>query len=206
MSSGKVLATVSAIAIIGGGAWYANSQGWFGGGAGSDIAMDADDITGVVMGPNGPEAGVWVIAETTELPTYFVRSVVTDDQGRYVLPDLPAANYQVWSRGYELLDSQKVAAAPGDRVNLEQVAAPDARTAAQIYPALYWGSLMEVPAADEFPGTGDAGNGISPDVPNQGYWLHLVKSTGCYSCHQFGSEATRTLLPELGEFENSVDA
>jgi len=206
MSSGKLLATVSAIAIIGGGAWYANSQGWFGGAPGADIVMDADDIAGVVMGPNGPEAGVWVIAETTELPTYFVRSVVTDDQGRYVLPDLPAANYQVWSRGYGLNDSAKATAAPGARVNLEQTAVADERTAAQIYPALYWGTLMEVPTADEFPGTGDAGNGISPDVQNQGHWLHLVKSTGCYSCHQFGSEATRTLLPELGEFENSVDA
>src|SRR5262249_42076548 len=61
------------------------------------VAIDADDIGGVVKAPNGkPEAGVWVIAETTDLPTRFTRSVVTDDQGRYVIPDLPAANYQVW--------------------------------------------------------------------------------------------------------------
>ncbi len=31
------------------------------------VGIDADDIGGVVTGPNGPEAGVWVIAETTDL-------------------------------------------------------------------------------------------------------------------------------------------
>ena len=56
------------------------------------VAIDNDDIGGVVTGANGPEAGVWVIAETTELPTKFAKMVVTDDQGRYVLPDLPKAS------------------------------------------------------------------------------------------------------------------
>ena len=63
-----------------------------------DVAIDPDDIGGVVTGPNGPEAGVWVIAETRDLPVRFIRSVVTDDQGRYVVPDLPKANYSVWAR------------------------------------------------------------------------------------------------------------
>jgi hypothetical protein len=57
------------------------------------VAIDNDDIGGVVRGPNGPEAGVWVIAETSDLPTRYTKSVVTDDQGRYVIPDLPVANY-----------------------------------------------------------------------------------------------------------------
>ena len=52
-------------------------------------AIDADDIGGVVTGPNGPEAGVWVIAETHDLPVRYIKIVVTDDQGRYVIPDLP---------------------------------------------------------------------------------------------------------------------
>src|ERR1700736_3809295 len=61
------------------------------------VAIDNDDIGGVVTGPNGPEAGVWVIAETTELPTKFAKIVVTDDQGRFVIPDLPPrVNYEVW--------------------------------------------------------------------------------------------------------------
>jgi len=51
------------------------------------------EIGGVVTGPSGPEAGVWVIAETDGLPTKFARIVVTDDQGRYLVPDLPAASY-----------------------------------------------------------------------------------------------------------------
>jgi hypothetical protein len=59
------------------------------------VQIDTDDIGGMVTGANGPEAGVWVIAETTELPTKYAKIVVTDDQGRFVIPDLPNANYQV---------------------------------------------------------------------------------------------------------------
>ena len=76
------------------------------------VAIDEDDIGGVVTGANGPEAGVWVIAETTDLPTRYIKSVVTDDQGRYVIPDLPTANYEVWVRGYGLVDSAKTQSAP----------------------------------------------------------------------------------------------
>src|SRR6185312_15970770 len=66
------------------------------------VRVDNDDIGGVVTSAKGPEAGVWVIAETSDLPTKFVRIVVTDDRGRYLLPDLPKANYNVWVRGYGL--------------------------------------------------------------------------------------------------------
>ena len=95
-------------------------------------AIDADDLGGIVTGPKGPEAGVWVIAETSDLPTRFVRIVVTDEQGRYVLPDLPKANYNVWVRGYGLVDSPKVQSSPGKVLNLTAVVAPDARAAAQV--------------------------------------------------------------------------
>src|SRR5271168_4251068 len=66
---------------------------------GSRIAVNSDDIGGVVTSANGPEAGVWVIAETTDLPTKFRKIVITDDAGRYLLPALPKANYKVWVRG-----------------------------------------------------------------------------------------------------------
>jgi hypothetical protein len=56
----------------------------------------------VVTSRSRPEAGVWVIAETRELGTRFAKIVVTDDRGRFVLPDLPKAQYQVWVRGYGL--------------------------------------------------------------------------------------------------------
>ncbi len=72
------------------------------------VAIGDTDIGGTVVGAAGPEAGVWVIAETTELPTKFARIVVTDDQGRYLIPDLPTANYSVWVRGYGLVDSPKL--------------------------------------------------------------------------------------------------
>src|SRR5262249_31687711 len=87
-------------------------------GAGQAVAIDNDDIGGVVSGPNGPEAGVWVIAESRDLPTRFTRSVVTDDQGRYVVPDLPKAKYKIWVRGYGLVDSAKVDGEPGQHLNL----------------------------------------------------------------------------------------
>src|SRR5688500_11045568 len=64
--------------------------------AAASVGVDPDDIGGVVTGPRGPEAGVWVIAETAQLPTTFRRIVVTDDRGRYLLPDLPKVNYRVW--------------------------------------------------------------------------------------------------------------
>jgi hypothetical protein len=73
----------------------------------ADVAIDTDDIGGVVTGPKGPEAGVWVIAETRDLPVRYIKSVVTDDRGRFVVPDLPSASYQVWARGYGLVDSAK---------------------------------------------------------------------------------------------------
>jgi hypothetical protein len=51
------------------------------------VAVDSDDSGGAVSGPRGPEAGVWVIAETLDLPTRFSKTVVTHDQGRYLVSD-----------------------------------------------------------------------------------------------------------------------
>jgi hypothetical protein len=170
------------------------------------VRSDEDDITGVVTGPRGPEAGVWVIAHTTDLPTPFTRIVVTDDQGRYLIPDLPAARYQVWVRGYGLVDSQKVPGAPGATLNLTAVPAPDERTAAQYYPAGYWFSLLEVPGAHEFPGTGEGGNGISASLTEQAQWLRVVKNGTCWACHQLGTNATRELPAALGSFGSTAEA
>src|SRR5947208_8578971 len=69
-------------------------------------------IGGVVRSDKGPEAGVWVIAETKDLLTNFIKIVVTDDQGRFMLPDLPPASYTVWVRGYGLVDSKPIAMKP----------------------------------------------------------------------------------------------
>ena len=127
-----------------------------------------DDIAGVVTRTGEPEAGVWVIAETADLSTRFARIVVTDDQGRYVIPDLPEASYDVWVRGYGLVDSEKLKTSPGTVRDLTAVAAPDARAAAEYYPAGYWLSLLHVPEDHEFPGTGDEGNLYLPEHPEPG--------------------------------------
>ncbi len=152
------------------------------------VAIDADDIGGVVRGPNGPEAGVWVIAETTELPTKYAKMVVTDDQGRYVIPDLPAATYSVWVRGYGLVDSPKTSAKPGQQLNLTAVAAPSEAAAAHYYPAIYWYSMMKIPAANEF-----GSNSAIPPKITQVDWLKQMKNIGCIGCHQLGQEATRSI-------------
>jgi hypothetical protein len=170
------------------------------------IPIDNDDLAGVVTGPNGPEAGVWVIAETTDLPTRLAKIVVTDDQGRYLLPDLPSASYQVWVRGYGLVDSPKVGASPGANLNLTAVMAPDPLAAAQYYPAGYWFSLLQIPGKEEFPGTGRDGNGISPNVRSQAEWLRFTKSGGCVQCHAIGNKATREIPEALGHFETSLAA
>ncbi len=165
-------------------------------------AIDADDIGGVVTGPSGPEAGVWVIAETRDLPTRFIRVVVTDDQGRYVVPDLPKANYDVWVRGYGLVDSAKVKSEPGKLVNHAASAAPTAAAAAKVYPAIYWYSMLKIPAADQFGGKSDI-----PANIKQSDWLNLMKNNGCVGCHQLGQESTRTIPKAfLDEFPDHADA
>jgi hypothetical protein len=172
----------------------------------ASIAIGTNDIAGMVTSANGPEAGVWVIAETTDLPTKFARLVATDDQGRYLVPDLPQANYRVWVRGYGLIDSANVTAAPGRIVNLTALIAPNETAAAQYYPAIYWYSMLRIPDAREFPGTGDQGNGIPPALRTQSYWVAALKTDGCMGCHQVGNKATRTIEKELGSFDTASSA
>ncbi|HTC83396.1 MAG TPA: carboxypeptidase-like regulatory domain-containing protein [Rhizomicrobium sp.] len=172
------------------------------------VAIDTHSIGGVVAGPRGPEAGVWVIAETKDLPTKYAKIVVTDDAGRYVLPDLPAASYSIWVRGYGLVDSQKVQTRPGQTLDLKAVLAPDAKAAAQYYPAIYWYSMLKIPVKSEFPGTGPkpGGNGMANKMQSQEQWLDLVKTDGCFTCHQLGDAATRNIEKSLGQFESSAAA
>ncbi len=184
--------------------WFATAPGT----AQNAPSIDSDDIGGTVNGPKGPEAGVWVIAETRDLPTKYAKIVVTDDQGRFLIPDLPRANYSVWVRGYGLVDSPKVAAMPGKSLSLKAVTAPSEAAAAHYYPALYWYAMLGIPAENEFPGTGPKpqGNGMDPKMKSQGQWLDVVKTDGCYTCHQLGDAATRLYQPALGKFKTSRDA
>ena len=164
---------------------------------GGAVRIDADDIGGVVTGAKGPEAGVWVIAETTDLPTKMAKIVVTDDQGRYVMPDLPKASYSVWVRGYGLVDSPKVKAVPGKILNLKAVPAPSEAAAAEYYPAIYWYSMLKIPDKNEFP---------VGKIATQNEWLNVAKTNGCITCHQLGNKATRTIPKELGHFNSSAEA
>ncbi len=180
------------------------------------LKVKPNEIGGVVISARGPEAGVWVIAETTDLPTKFVKIVVTDDQGRYLLPELPKASYKVWVRGYGLVDSAPVQKMPGSPVNLKAEIAPTAKDAAQYYPADYWYSLIKVPDNSEFPmkptpappykgqteATGEglrvaeqvdeSGVRAAKVMENQQQWIVTMKHT-CQGCHQIGDFATRDL-------------
>lgn len=172
----------------------------------AEVEIGDQDIGGVVSGPDGPEAGVWVIAETHDLPTRFAKIVVTDEEGRYLIPELPQANYSVWVRGYGLVDSPKQEAAPGTNVNLQAVEAPNPHEAAEYYPAGYWFSLLNVPDKSKFPGDGPEGNGISPNIKSQAQFLTTVKSGNCLACHQLGSKGTREFHESMETFDSSVDA
>ena len=153
------------------------------------VAIDADDIGGVVTSANGPEAGVWVIAETTDLPTRLTRIVVTDDQGQYVVPDLPDAGYELFVRGYGLVDSARQQAQPGNQLNFDATLASDSRTAAQVYPAAWWLNMITPPAEPEA----------------QLEFALTMKQ--CYDCHQVGNKATREILPAMrGSSGSTLDA
>jgi hypothetical protein len=159
-------------------------------------AIDADDIGGTVTGAEGPEAGVWVIAETQDLGTRYAKIVVTDERGRYVVPDLPKASYVVWVRGYGLADSEKKTATPGKSIDLSVARARNAAAAAEIYPAAYWYAMMKLPDAAEV--------AHLPGKRNE--YLMWMKNMACVGCHQMGNLATRTVPAGLGQFQSSRDA
>ena len=159
------------------------------------MAVDADDIGGVVTSSKGPEAGVWVIAETTELPTKFRKIVVTDMPAVTCLPELPKANYRIWVRGYGLVDSKAVTATPGTTLALTAVIAPNAQAAAQYYPANYWYSLLDVPPKSAFPL-----EKFGPEDRRLNFFINVKR--GCGVCHQLGNKATREIEPGLGTFDS----
>ncbi len=154
--------------------------------AAQNVPIDASSISGVVLNGGKPEAGVWVLAETKSLPTLFRRIVVTDDQGRFLVPDLPQADYEVWVRGYGLRDSERVKAALGQRLELTAVSAANSQEAAKLYPSNYWFSLYEPPAKEKLP----------PIFKSREEWLGEMR-VNCILCHQIGNAATRRLtMPE----------
>src|SRR6202011_1960427 len=148
----------------------------------SGVQIDKNSMGGVVLNSEGakPEAGVWVIAETKSLSVPFRKIVVTDDQGRFLVPDLPDGSYQLWVRGYGLKDSERVNAARGEQVKLQVENAATPQQAAKIYPASYWTSMIHPPSKEQLP----AG------YTSQEEWLAALRG-GCNQCHQLGMTPTR---------------
>jgi hypothetical protein len=171
--------------------------------AAGDVSVGSDNIGGLVRSSQGPEAGVWVIAETADLPTKFRKIVVTNDRGQFLLPDLPSARYKIWVRGYGLVDSDPVEATPGKTLALKAALAPTPRAGAQYFPASYWISLLDVPPQSAFPLT-IPGPHTPAVVATQTEWLYALK--GCYGCHQMGSKSTREIPASWGTFGTSSQA
>src|SRR5207249_8800053 len=146
------------------------------------IQVSANSIGGTVINNGGgrAEAGVWVIAETKSLNVPLRKIVVTDDQGRFLVPDLPKGDYELWVRGYGLMDSSRSNAALGSQVMLMANNASSPQEAAKIYPAAYWNSLIHVPSKEE----------ISDAFVSQEHWLASLR--GCNQCHQIGMAAMRS--------------
>ncbi len=168
----------------------------------SGVTIGTGDLGGVVTSADGPEAGVWVIAETNDLPTRYAKIVVTDERGRYVIPELPKAKYSVWVRGYGLIDSAKVQTMPGRILDLKGVVAPTRGAAAEYYPAAYWYSMLKIPEPGEFA----AGGGKISKVRSQPEWLNIVKTNGCVTCHQMGNQATRAMPQAFAHLNPSTEA
>ena len=169
------------------------AMAWACGAGAQGVDLDSDDIGGVVSSENGPEAGVWVIAETDDFQTRYAKIVVTDDEGRYVVPDLPEANYQVWVRGYGLADSEKVSANPGDALDLTAVVAPSAAVAAEAYPAIAWYSMMNLPDESE----------VSFLRGGLNEYVSVMTNQTCVGCHQLGQLSTRTFPDAFNDIEDS---
>jgi hypothetical protein len=186
--------SLAAFAVIAlGGAWPLPSMAQQNTGS---VQVDSDDIGGIVTSANGPEAGVWVIAETDAFKTRYAKIVVTDDRGRFVIPDLPAAEYQVWVRGYGLADSDKVTAQRGSLLNLTAIVAPNDAVAAKVYPAIAWYAMMHIPSEAELAGVRGGRN----------RYIARMKNLACAGCHQLGNLATRTIPKAFGEFSSGEQA
>ena len=146
------------------------------------IPIDKSSIGGVVVNADNqtPEVGVWVIAETKALPVPFREIVVTDDQGRFLVPDLPEGPYELWVRGYGLKDSASVKASRGEQISIQVTSAKDPQEAARIYPASYWTSLIQPPTKKAIP----------DHYSSRDEWIADWRA-GCNQCHQLGMVATR---------------
>ena len=190
----SVRSTVLALSLLQGAALWADA-----------VKISQKDIGGQVLGDHGPEAGVWVIAETKDLPTKFAKIVVTDDKGRFVIPQLPSANYEVWVRGYGLVDSGKTQTTPGKTLQLRAVTAPSPKAAAQYYPGMYWYSLLEIPAKEDFAKDSPKHMDMAPGMKSQSAWIDTVKNM-CQSCHALGSQGIREVPEKFHSLGNSLTA
>ena len=186
MKNTKVLGLILILCCVA--AWLTAYPVQLGSQQDAGIPIDNDDIGGVVTSAKGPEAGVWVIAETNDLPTRFARMVVTDDQGRYVIPE--SAQSQLRHLGARL----RIGGFTESEKRSRQASQPQSGGGAKRSrgSAILSGNLLVFHARrflkpDEFGGKGEI-----PAKLTQTEWLNTMKNNGCIGCHQLGQLSTRT--------------
>ena len=182
--------------------------GGVGAGAGAasppvNVAIDADDIGGVVTGANGPEAGVWVIAETTDLP--HQDSPRSSSPTTRAATSSPICRRPTTTSGCAATASSirpRSTASPGKRLNLTAVPAPNDDGGGRILS----GDLLVLDAQDagqeRVPRHRDQRQRHSRTMKTQSQWLDSVKTNGCVRCHQLGNKATRTIPEALGAVQD----
>ena len=140
------------------------------------------------------------------LATPFRKIVVTDEAGRYLVPDLPG---RIMSCGWRLrlVDSPPVAAHAGRSRRVAGCRrARRARGGADLAGELLVLAVEVPPETSSSRGPGPNGNGIAPEVVTQHQSISTIKA-GCNVCHQLGDLATRE-IPQVasGRSGRSGDA
>lgn len=152
---------------------------------GKQDAAAAGTISGKVTEEAGrPLAGVWVTARNDTIASAPRKTVVTDANGAYTIPDLGwPGTYQVRARVYGYADKWTGDVMPGSAVDFAYAAADKlapAAAAAQ-YPAQHWFSLIDLPPLEKLQAAG---------FQDQRHWIGQLKLV-CVLCHQLGNATTR---------------
>ena len=171
------------------------------------VAVDADDIGGVVTGAKGPEAGVWVIAETGTADS--IREDRRHRRSRPV-PDPGPAEGELRRLGPRLRPRRfregQGHARPHPGLDRESRAEPARRRA--VLPRRLLGVDDQLPRHERVPRQGRQRRRRDGHEPGS---VRLPREVGrhlgsCFTCHQFGDKATRETPKSLGTFANSHDA
>ncbi len=144
--------------------------------------------------------------ETTDLGTRFAKMAVTDERGRYVMPDLPKAHYRVWVRGYGLVEFAE------GRGRARQDPQPDRRGGAEPCRrgAILSGDLLglddPIPGPEPLPRHRRQRQRHPEDFKTPGAVAQFRQDQWLRQLPPDRQLRDADLSPELGHFDSSLDA